>query len=293
MSKVRVFVTVCAIFFMFLPICRLDGQESGSPSVTPINIIVILDTSNRISKEKHPGQVQRDKKIVTEIIDLFEMKAKTFIQTTEDEKYPYTLTFVVPPEYGTDSKIPSEITDNLTIGPEEIYPKLKKQKEALLQSIEELYRIVGSRSLAQFPGSDIWYWFKYQADLKKDTDNRILCLSDGYLNFDKDIEADLGKGRYMQVGKLRSDPNWVKTIQDEGLSKTGKDFGNYNVKFMMVEIALAKAESGVLYEKDLDILTAYWIPWLQSMGITDSKFTQSNLGIPQLKNQIQSFIFPE
>ncbi len=293
MRKIRVFVTVCAIFFMFLPICKLDGQESESSSVTPINIIVILDTSNRVSKEKHLGQAQRDKKLVTEIINLFEMKAKKFIQETEDQKYPYTLTFVVPPEYGADSKIPSEITDNLTIGPEEIYPKLKKQKEALLQSIEALYRIVESRNLAQFPGSDIWYWFKYQAELKKGTNNRILCLSDGYLNFDDDIQADLGKGRYMQVGKLRSDPNWVKTIQDEGLLKTGKDFGNYNVKFMMVEIALAKAESGVLYEKDFDIITTYWNTWLKSMGITDSQFTQSNLGIPQLKNQIQSFIFPE
>lgn len=293
MKKIRVFVTIWAIFLLFLPICKLDGQESAAPSVTPINIIVILDTSNRVSKEKHPGQAQRDRKIVAEIINLFEMKAKKFIQTTEDKKYPYTLTFVVPPEYGTDSKIPSEITDNLTIGPEEIYPKLKKQKEALLQSIEELYRIVESRSLAQFPGSDIWYWFKYQAELKKDANNCILCFSDGYLNFDEDIEKDLGKGRYMQIGKLRRDPAWVETIQNEELLETGKNFRDYNVKFMMVEITLKKAESGVLYEKDFDILTAYWTTWLKSMGITDSKFTQSNLGIPQLKNQIQSFIFPE
>ena len=293
MRKIRVFVTVCAIFLIFLPICRLDGQESETPSVTPINIIVILDTSNRISKEKHPGQAQRDRKIVTEIINLFEIKAKKFIQETENKKYPYTLTFVVPPEYGADPKIPSEITDNLTIGPEEIYPKLKKRKEALLQSIEVLYRIVENRSLAQFPGSDIWYWFKYQAELKKDANNRILCFSDGYLNFDKDIEKDLGKGRYMQVSKLRRDPAWVETIQDEELLETGKNVRDYNVKFMMVEITLKKAESGVLYERDFDILTVYWTTWLKSMGITDSQFTQSNLGIPQLKNQIQSFIFPK
>ena len=293
MRQMKIFVAVCAVFFIFLPICKLDGQETESPMSNPVNIIVILDTSNRISKDKHPEQAQRDIEIVKMIVDLFGAMAKDFIQKTEDAEYPYILTFVVPPEYGADPKIPSGITDKLTIEPAEIVPALRKQERKLIETIEDLYQIIESRELKQFPGSDIWSWFKYQADLQKDAKNRILCLSDGYLNFDDDIQKDLDKGRYMQVGKLRSDPNWEKTIQNEGLLETGRNFKGYDVKFMMIEIALKKGKSGVPYEKDFDIIKKYWRTWLKPMEITDPEFIQSNVGIPQLKKRIQSFIFPE
>ena len=43
-----------------------------------------------------------------------------------------------------------------------------------------------------------------------------------------------------------------------------KDFSDYKIKFLMVEVGLP-----VLRVKDLRILKAYWLPWLQAMGIPD------------------------
>ena len=279
MTKVKIFVTVCAVFFSFLNVNTLDGKESKSPPFKPLNIVVILDTSDRVSKKKHPGQVERDTKIVKEIITQFKVVVKEHIEKSDKLKYDSRLDIVIPNQPSVPI-IPWEVTEKLTIKGEgehssikSIHDDLEKQGKVLFDAMPELYEFVKKHKQT---GSDIWEWFRSEAKdyLSADHQNLIICISDGYLNFDKNIEAKRFKGTYMQVEKLRGDPDWKEKINSsDGLLPIEKDFSRYNAKFLMLEIALRREkDSGVPYQKDFEIIREYWKTWLKSMGIESTDF---------------------
>lgn len=301
MRRMKIFILVGVVFFSLLNANKLDGKESRIPSPNVLNIIVILDTSDRVSKEKHPEQMKRDVEIVAEIVTQFEEIVETHILESEGLAYKDYLAIVVPNQPSVPS-IPWEIADKLTIedpredftslrGNSGILTDLKEQKEILLDEIPKLYEFVEQHKQT---GSDIWDWFQSEAEdyLLADQLNLIICLSDGYLNFDKSIEARRRKGTFMQIGKLRGASNWKQKIHgSEGLLSVGKDFSPYNVKFLMVEINLQNEKgSGIPYQQDFEIIKEYWKTWLNAMGIKDPDFIKQ--GRP-LKKKIASFIFPE
>ena len=297
MKKTKIFIVVCAVFFSLLNASKSDGKESKIPSPNVLNIIVVLDTSDRVSKEKHPDQMKRDIEIVEEIVTQFEEGVEGHILESDGLAYKDYLAVVIPAQPSV-SPIPWAITDKLTIedpGDHKslggIFDDLKEQKEILLDEMPKLYDFVEQHKQT---GSDIWDWFQSEAEdyLLADQLNLIICLSDGYLNFDKSIEAKRQKGTFMQIGKLRDDPNWKEKIHgSEGLLSIGKDFSHYNVKFLMAEINLQSEKgSGIPYQQDFEIIKAYWETWLDSMGIKETDFIKH--GRP-LKKKIQSFISHE
>lgn len=291
MVKMKIFVSVCAALFILLNADKSDGKESKSSPPKAVNIIVILDTSNRVSKEKHPGQVERDKEIVRSIVDLFDQLVSGHFKTLKPGdtiEHPHRLTFVVPDQPRVPS-IPQSIMKKLTIENQRGgKDKFIRQKETLLEGIDELYRFVQEQN--QFTGADIWNWFRADAAyyFKDGADNRIICLSDGYLNFDKDIEAQRPEGTYMAIWKLRDEPKWIDKFQ--GLLPIKKDFSRYNAKFLMVEITLQKNPTGdIIFTQDSEIIERYWNTWLNSMGIMETKFIEQ-LNPDILKTTIEAFI---
>ena len=143
MRKMKIFVVVYAVFFSLLNVNKSNGQETNSPSSKPINIVVILDTSDRVSREKHPDQVKGDIKIVEEIVTQFEKIVKEHLSDSELIEYPHRLTLVVP-EQPTVPSIPNEVMDNFTIkdsGKRRSWPEFIEQKETLLPAIPQLYEI--------------------------------------------------------------------------------------------------------------------------------------------------------
>ena len=288
MVKMNIFVVVlCVIFFSILNVKTSDGEASKSPSFKPLNIIVILDTSDRVSQKKHPGQVDRDKYIVEEIVKQFQKVVRDHIDQSEDLKYEDRLEIVVPDQPGVDP-IPPSIMRKLKIehplgrefasleGSSGIFTDLDNQKKALLDEMPKLFEIVQKHKQT---GSDIWEWFQLDAKdyLSADHQNLIVCISDGYLDFDKNIEAERSKGTYMQVEELRDDPDYKEKIHNsKGLLLTEeKDFSRYNVKFLMLEVALRREKtSRVPYQKDFEIIKEYWKTWLKSMGIEDTDFVK-------------------
>ena len=292
MRKMKIFVVVYAVFFSLLNVNKSDGQESASPNV--LNIIVILDTSDRVSPEKHPNQEKHDIRIVKEIVTQFEKVVEKHILQADELAYEDSLTIVVPNQPGVPS-VSWEIMEKLTIedpeghvslkGNSGILTELEKQKKALLDAMPQLYEEVVQNSQT---GSDIWEWFKYEAEdyFGKNKRNLIICLSDGYLNFDRSIEARRREGTFMKISELRDDPNWKQRILDgEGLSPIGEDFSPFNVKFLMGEITLQGDSSGIPYQQDFDIIKEYWKTWLNSMGIQDIDF-RKRLSLQRIKSFI-------
>ena len=275
------------LFLIFLNVSHADSK------VVPVNIIVIIDTSDRVSKERHPDQIERDINILREIVDQFYELVKPTIMKGGTIKTPHRLTFVVP-EQPRILDPPNEIINKLTIeAPKKRSenPEFQEKKKELIDAISELYDHVQQHPQT---GSDIWDWFRSQAkpSFSEDHQNLIICLSDGYLNFDIDIEARRRKRTYMRVGVLRDDPQAVNKIKNEseGLRPVGP-FSDLNIKFLMLEIQL-REEDGVRHFQDFDIIQAYWETWLNTMGIKDTEFFEQ-LDPGGLKNMIENFIQSE
>ena len=269
MKNTKVFRTAIAIFLILIVGKESNGQESKLLPSRPVNITVIFDTSDRVSKAKNPDQAAKDIEIAKSIVDFYYERARRKMFSTKNR-----LAFVVPEQPNTP-QISSEIIRNLKIWPTREdqrigASKFKKKKENLLKAVDELYQSVETENT--FTGSDIWKWFRASEALylKKDMQNYIICISDGYLDFNIDIPR--AKGTYIpyrDVVKFRKDPGWEQRfdVEGHGLLKVG-DFSAYDVKFLMVEIKLR-------HMLDLPILKKYWRTWLASMGINDSEFVEA------------------
>ena len=154
------------------------------PPSKPINIVVILDTSDRVSTERSPGQAARDIEIAKDLVNFYYEGARLKMFQTYDR-----LAFVVPNQPEVPPILP-EIIRRLKIWSTKKdrrcgHPCFEKIKVGLLSAIDELYQLLEKQK--EFTGSDIWKWFRAsgEAYLKKDMQNYIICLSDGYLDFNR------------------------------------------------------------------------------------------------------------
>ena len=283
MNKMKCLAIIFTLFFLWIGGCTDPPPKPSPPK--PVNIIVILDTSDRISKEKNPDQAEKDIQLAAGIISIFE---EEFVRPELYIGYPHRLAFVVPDQSGTDP-IPLNITKDTGGGA----PQFKKMKKELIERIKGLYQDVNGQ--VKFTGSDIWDWFRKSAEarLQKGALNYIICISDGYLDFDADIQKNRpkrgNKTTFMQVAKFRNDPNWEKKFDSEkhGLLVT-EDFTNfkdYNVKLLMIEIKLRPN-----YMLDRPIIEKYWRTWLASMGIMHSEFWESQDDTSIVIEKIKEFI---
>ena len=276
MRKTKIFGVTIAVFLILIVGEESDGQESKPPPSKPANIVVIIDTSDRISKQRSLGQAARDIEIVKELVNFYYERARLKMFQTYNR-----LAFVVPnqPEV---TPISPEIIKKLKIWPTKKdrrcgHPCFEKIKIVLFTAIDELYQSLEEQT--EFTGSDIWKWFRASGleYLKPNAQNYIICISDGYLDFNRSIQDSRPRIDnktsyipYAQVVEFRDDSDWEQEFDSEGhgLLEIGKDFSSYDVKFLMVEIKLR-------HMLDLPILEKYWRTWLASMGINDSEFVEA------------------
>ena len=294
-GKISVFAYLFVVTALALTVgCTKDKSETKDPSsqpslMKPANIIVIIDTSDRISKAKNPYQIEKDIEITENIVNVFEEK---FVRPSLYIGSKDTLAFVVPEQPGVPS-ISQKTLANLKIWRTRRQraggaPEFKKMKTNLLGAIRELYQSINKQN--QFTGSDIWSWFRDSAEvyLKPGACNYVICLSDGFLDFNQSIQIERPKRTYIsyrEVAKLRRTPNWRSKFHAEGhgLLEIGKDFSNYNVKFLMVEVTHR-------HMLDLEIVKEYWKTWLKSMGIPDSQFLPAQDDPQIVIERIKEFI---
>ena len=188
MNILNTFKTIFTAFSILIASgigCTAPPPEN-KPS-KPSNIIVILDTSDRVSKIKSPGQAKIDIEIAKGIVDLFEQRVRKDLYIRSHHR----IAFVVPEQPDT-TPIPQEIIGKLMINPTDENrlrgaPKFREMRKELLQTIDELYQYVEKRGM--YTGADIWDWFRGsgEAYLKKDMQNYVICLTDGYLDFNRSI----------------------------------------------------------------------------------------------------------
>ncbi|MDE0681506.1 MAG: hypothetical protein OXI63_01205 [Candidatus Poribacteria bacterium] len=292
---IKFILIICLLFVA----CNADKKEANPPT-QPINIIVILDVSDRLLKEKLPGQERqtvKDKKIAKGIISQYE----NFARKTYYIGNRHRLAFVVPAQPGVTKLIPQETLETLKLWPTNEdrakgAPRFREMKEKVNTAIDSLYQFIEDRQ--EFTGSDIWGWFKVSAEeyLQPNALNYIICISDGYLYLNRMYLPELPREGnktavilHDVVERFSREPNWKTEFVQEGygLLSIDKDFSESNVKFLMVEVGLP-----TLRVKDLPILKAYWIPWLQEMGISEADFIHTQDDPQVVIEKIKDFLSP-
>ena len=272
MPKMKMCVIVYLLLLNFLNISESDRQGSYASVSEPVNLIVILDTSDRVST---PEQVDNDIKIATEIVTQFDKLVHEHlgkIKFGDKVHYPHRISFVVP-DQPTTPAIPPDIMRNLELWDpqkENVHYEFVKQRDTLLAEIRKVYDFARKHKQT---GSDIWDWFQSEANdyFCEGYQNLIICLSDGYLIFDDNIQRPEGTCMHL-IDRKRIDMSKV-------LLPIETVFSNYSVKFLMVEIDM---KDGGDYEN----MKKYWKTWLNTIGIKKTDFAKQGRWL----RKIQSFI---
>ena len=110
MRKRSISVVMFTLFLVLLNVNHSDIKASD----LPINIVVIIDTSDRVSSERHPNQRERDIHILGQIVNqLDKLSEDVRVRGGRLEK-PHRLTFTVPEQPRVDPP-PLEMMSRLTI----------------------------------------------------------------------------------------------------------------------------------------------------------------------------------
>ena len=100
--------------------------------------------------------------------------------------------------------------------------------------------------------------------LKPGYRNKVILLTDGYLNFDPATQATRPARTYMQVGRLRVVPDWRTEFPKVALAATGTSFHDRDVEMVVLEVA-PKLQPRSIHETE--ILQRYWTSFCDSIGV--------------------------
>ena len=284
MKKTKMFTTLIPILII------LAGLYSGCENEKeyPLNIIILLDTSDRVSELKYPNialdQVLSDIRVCETIMSAF----KDIVRTERFSASESKLRFFVPDQQGIP--ISFEIkTKLLELGKVPIgsFRNFEDSQKNVTTSIRKMYTTISDKPTEQFTGSDIWSWFAYDAKryILPQYQNYIICLSDGYLDFNEDIQKNRKKGTYTVFNdEIRTSDTWRDKVNNEYklLTPEGVNFSSYKYpsQFLMIGIKDRVPDGSM---RDREIIKAYWIPWLNSMGITPFDFVPSDISREEIK----------
>lgn len=303
MKKIKALGTLILILAVLIPGCSgCKGGNKEKKKVPPANIIVLLDLSDRLSTEKYKEDAKQQK-----IDDVNNCKTiiKIFQDIVRKEFYGHSksrLQFFIPDQQGfpIDSVYKKELrVFEKKKSPIRNYDDFTNFKDDIIGTINELYGEVLTAPQDKFTGADIWMWFKDEARHHLDPEfrNYIICISDGYLDFDEKIQGTRQKpgprkqGTYMVIDDdLRQSDNWKEEISNKlkMITPEGVNFNQFTspVQFTMIGIK-SRASKNVLHEKD--IIKFYWKLWLESMSIKIHDFFPSDV----TEKQIAKFLKAE
>ena len=274
--------TIFSIFFLAAWVLAHYGcggtpgasTQAGNPQagkVEPINVVVVLDLSNRLVKT--PGQADKDQAIIQSALKIFDERQKRQAYITSND----LLRLVVAPQ----PDVPTSANDSMRIDMGEKrakvgnkslmgLPKFKAERERFERSLSRLYE----QALAQpFTGADLYTFFCTElprnfADPNRKT--KVLVLTDGYLEFDRAYLSRRPDCTYMrELDKMRREKdNWKGRFDKKKLGLCpcpAQQFSNTEVLFLETA-PLFKGAS--VYE--FPIIEHYWTTWFDSMALPAS-----------------------
>lgn len=268
---------------------RSDAVHNQKPRAIRYNICVLLDLSDRISPTLQPLQVERDKRAINGILELFEDQAKKKLYVNSNDSLRVAVA-EQPTGYGATLL---KITDDMTIDMGELKITKKREqfpvlREQLTNKVNELYQVASANSA--FAGADLWRFFREDLDKYRmaGTDqqpvrNVLLVLTDGYITFgdQKRRPREASRTSYMEVAKFRHN-GWEQEFDDKDLGMiNGGKHAEWEVQ--VLEVNPHRTE-------DMPIISKYWSKWFEEMGIQHYRIEKTNDSARMLKQLVATFL---
>lgn len=291
--KLRFLIFTIFVIFTILvsSSCRKNLQTEQEVSTlvkldTFRNVIVLLDLSSRI---KLPYQDAKDKAILKNLVEVFEGFQRIYGFQISKDKLDVKIAF--QQEAVTQ---PFEFGDDLTIDmsvPQMNKPNFDVKKSKFIDAVDRLYnRAIEGKTT----GADIWNFFNSQLKyyLKNPDDryfykNKVIILTDGYLEFDKSISSRREKGTYFdpRYRLLRNKRDWEELFDTYNIKL--RPCGTFdNVEVLMLEIV---PYNQVQYNNEFQIIEKIWVSWFKDMKI-NATLHLSEDNVENLKFVLDSFL---
>lgn len=238
---------------------------ADAPPVRPVNYIVLLDLSDRLLQ---PSQSASDQALIATVFAHFRKTVfeKKLVINSKDK-----FRVVIAPQPGVAYN-PDAFMSELHLDMEPL-PLGKKSLQAkafeksLPSTLKTLYTAAtkGRHLPSDFAGCDLWKYFDQQlaTDLVAGADNRLVVLTDGYMDFE-DPKHVVSRGHRSTstdfIAHLRNTLDWEKAMEREDWGLLHAKVKLPNVQVSILEISPKNA--------DLDeapILHKVWRKWLTEM----------------------------
>lgn len=265
-------------------------EENSLAKLEPINIVVLLDLSDRIIKTD--GQADKDLDIIKSILDKFEERQKRQVYITSKDR----LRVLVAAQPGVNVSS----NDDLVIDMNQLKqpknggsigrPAFVKAREKFSSALKNLY----DKALkSPHTGADIYTFFcsDYPVNIMSNdatVKNKLIVITDGYLNFDAGSIPQRPKCTYMRnLTQLRTaKQDWKSYFQKNDLAMCPCTRKFKNTEVILLETAPLNKGTSV-YE--FDIVEHYWKEWFKTMSLPVQVFPHDNQ-VSNISDKVKAFL---
>ncbi|CAM4255078.1 hypothetical protein [Zobellia nedashkovskayae] len=261
----------------------LDNKKNN------LNISVFLDLSDRITQ---PKTIQKDTEYLKSISKAFTNHVKTKkLILLQDQIQLY---FNPEPTNNTINSV----AEKLHIEFDKNSPKAKitETEELYAGQPAEIYNLAlaDAENPKDFPGSDIWQFFKYNVKdytISNCHRNILVILTDGYMYHENSQMKEGNLSSYLTPKSLDRLPlansKWETTLNEKeyGFIKANENLEDLEVLVIGVESLNPKNPYAI------DVMRAYWTNWFNEMGIQKFKIQNADLA-SSVEKVIEGFVNP-
>lgn len=260
------------------------AQAEKPAQQLPMNVSILLDLSDRISKKRNPDQADRDKACIAAILHQFretlKLSGRNLFQATDK----INVYFEPAPQDQNITQIASELqVDFGKLDYRERKKEFMQFDSTFNSNVNKIYATALDKNNYK-SGSNIWRFMKDDLQVKciekSGFRNVLIILTDGYMYAANDKKSAGNRYNYIETTSEHlkcfrgNNPDWEKkfTEQHYGFIPVQNDLSNLEI--LVLGIAPKEAHTG-----DFDILHKYWTTWFDSMHVKKKNVCKSELPV--------------
>lgn len=234
-----------------------SDEEVVAERTRHVNLVIVADLSDRILDEK---QGVRDLSVIQAALDAWESRARSvgWIVTRDVIRFQAIRANQLANDIYLDleelRKRPADASGNAAV-----WQRLPSEKKKFIEACETTYG-----EGAETRGADLWGFFKdsYGPVTRGEPYiNKVVVITDGYLNFDAAIQEQRPSNTQMRMAELRQSQDWEAEFPAFALAGIGK---SYDADIMVLEVA---PKNMLTNPHELEMLERYWEAWSDTMGM--------------------------
>lgn len=249
------------------------------------NVVILLDLSSRV---KILDQSKKDQEIIKGILDIFENDQRKYAFMASKDRLSVSLAYQNSSSFSLYNIGNNKFVIDMEISKDNRInkPEFDKKRHELELSVADLYN---KAIKSPTDGADVWAFFCtdwvniYQPQMR----NKIIILTDGYLQFDSKISGQRQKGTYMTgLNLLRNNNDWEKifTTKKLKLKPCANKFENTEV--LVLEVAPKDMH---INTNEFQIINNFWKTWFNDMKIESTIYKTDDVSA-NIKGKIQEFL---